>query len=114
MQGRIPLPVISSLRNYLKHGISPGSGIRAVLEGDLFQAARRLDNDSWASLRDLVQFAHHYMPVSSYGDSRLVREWLDNEQLRKESSYQISESLRELDRIEEETTGSPRKEAISQ
>lgn len=108
----IPVTTINSLRNYLRHGISPGDGIKAVLSGELYNAARRLDGDNWAALRELIQFVQCHMPIASYGDRRAIAEWIDSAQLRRDCAFQISEAMRELDELEEATTGSPKKSAV--
>ena len=71
------LSTIEALMRYVKHGILPGSGLKAVLEGDLFQAKRSLDSYNWRCLDDIVDVVQYTLPQASYGSRELVKAWTD-------------------------------------
>lgn len=50
----IPEHIIDALERYTEKGISPGHFLTAVIEGDLFEAIGRADNEN---MRILVQIA---------------------------------------------------------
>lgn len=68
---------IEALMRYVRHGIVPGSGLRAVLEGDLFQAKRSLDSYNWEYLGDIVDVVQYTLPQASYGSREIVKAWVD-------------------------------------
>lgn len=69
--------VIESLIRYVKHGFSPGSGLRAVLENDLFQAKRGLDSQNWRCLEEIVETVQYCLPTSSFGSKKAVNQWME-------------------------------------
>ena len=68
---------IEGLIRYVRFGILPGSGIRAVLEGNLFQAKRSLDSYNWEHLADIVDVVQYTLPQSSYGSREIVKAWIE-------------------------------------
>jgi len=74
----IPMHTLNSLELYVEHGVNPGSGILAVLEGDLFQAFNKLDEENLASLRDLVRLLWNDVPKAFTGDKKSVKAWMEH------------------------------------
>jgi hypothetical protein len=90
--------VIEALMRYVKHGISPGSGLKAVLTGDLFQAKRCLDSYNWERLDDLVDIVQYTLPMSSYGSKEAVKQWETmTETERAANIHNIQHSLQMLE-----------------
>lgn len=68
---------IEALMRYVRHGISPGSGLKSVLEGNLFQAKRSLDSYNWEHLGDIIDVVQYTLPQSCYGSREIVRRWME-------------------------------------
>jgi len=84
---------IEGLMRYVKHGIIPGAGLRAVLEGDLFQAKRSLDSYNWEYLGDIIDVVQYTLPQASYGSREIVKAWInmsDSEREALEATIQHS------------------------
>ncbi len=82
---------------YVKHGIVPGSGLRAVLEGNLFQAKRSLDSYNWEYLGDIIDVIQYTLPRTSYGSREIVKAWIDMPDSEREAiAADIQHSLQML------------------
>lgn len=79
----IPVTTLEALRRYLEYGISPGSGLTAVLEGDLYGAYASLDRDNLASLNEIVSLIRQKFPSASYGSRKSTHDWGKNLELRE-------------------------------
>ena len=64
-----------TMRLYLEHGCDPGSGWRAVLEGDA-RAVVMVDNEMFHDLRTIWRWLRNYAPSESHGSRRQVEEWM--------------------------------------
>lgn len=80
---------IEGLIRYVRFGTNPGSGIRAVLEGDLFQAKRRLDSYNWEHLDDIVDVVQHTLPQASYGSREIVKAWMEMSDSEREAMASV-------------------------
>jgi len=69
---------LGNLELYIEKGIDPGTGLRSVLEGDLFQAYMHLDNDSLAALYNLVKLLWNDVPKVVLGDKGAVKTWMEH------------------------------------
>jgi hypothetical protein len=72
----IPMLTLNNLELYIEKGINPGGGLKAVLEGDLFQAFNKLDKENSEALKDLVMLLWNDVPKICLGDKEAVREWM--------------------------------------
>ena len=79
----IPVGTIEALSRYLEYGISPGSGLTAVLEGDLFGSYANLDKDNLGSLHEIVNLIRQKFPSASYGSRKNTHDWGKNQELRE-------------------------------
>ena len=79
----IPVGTIEALSRYLEYGISPGSGLTAVLEGDLFGSYANLDKDNLGSLHEIVSLIRQKFPSASYGSRKNTHDWGKNLELRE-------------------------------
>jgi hypothetical protein len=78
----IPAITVEALQRYLEHGINPGSGLTAVLEGNLFGAFSTLDEENIRSLREIVEVIGSKFPGDSYGSRFNVENWKKDPGLR--------------------------------
>lgn len=62
--------------DYVRHGIEPGSFLRAMLRNDLKTAVRNADDDNLAALRDYVGFMDGCIPSRCQGNETNYREWI--------------------------------------
>lgn len=65
-------------RDYIEHGVRPGSFLTAVICNDLFKAVVRADyiNKSW--LKDWCLFFYHESPPDCYGSEQVMGAWIKN------------------------------------
>lgn len=61
----------------MAYGLEPGSFVRAVLENDFLKAACHADDFSEQCLKNLALWIIHTMPVSSYGNAKAMKSWMD-------------------------------------
>lgn len=88
---------IEGLIRYVRFGILPGSGIRAVLEGNLYQTKRSLDSYNWECLADIIDVVQYTLPQSSYGSREIVKAWTEmSEQEREAMGATLQHSLQML------------------
>lgn len=92
----IPVGTIEALTRYLEYGISPGSGLTAVLEGDLFGAYASLDRDNLSALNEIVDLIRHRFPSASYGSRKNTHDWGKDSELRDGCSYQTNKVVQHL------------------
>ena len=64
------------MRRYIEERIPTGSFLRAVLENDLYSAARRADLESRRDLYDLCMWLQWNAPKACFGSKQAVAEWL--------------------------------------
>lgn len=72
----IPEHMRAGLVRYILLGIQPGSFLTAALSGDLFEAARRADDDNRAALARYATFLFNYAPVGCFGSAERVSDWI--------------------------------------
>ena len=78
----IPALTLDALQRYLELGINPGSGLTAVLEGNLFVAFNTLDQENLSAISEIVQVIESKFPGDSYGSRWNVKNWSKDEGLR--------------------------------
>jgi len=66
----------NSFRLYIEKGISMGSFGNALLCGDLFEAAARVDFDNAMYIVDIANFVRYSFPSFTFGNRELVNEWI--------------------------------------
>lgn len=72
----IPSHMHNGLARYIVSGRLPGSFLRAVLRGELFEAVGRADDINRERLVDYVIFLHNYAPTGCYGSAEHVSGWV--------------------------------------
>jgi len=72
----IPYHIHDGLKEYLEHGIVPGSFLQAVLTNDLYGAVMRADETNINRLPDYMRFLHNYVDPRAFGNPRNVSEWI--------------------------------------
>jgi hypothetical protein len=68
-----------TIRRYVEGRCDPGSGLRAILEGRLFEAVRKVDNPTRLILGELALWIAQNIPFYCYGSPNHVAAWLRNE-----------------------------------
>lgn len=66
----------SILRNYVEHGLPPGSCYEAILAGDLFDAFKRADLETARALPAIVAWIYNQCPTIACGDRERVKAWI--------------------------------------
>jgi len=72
---RIPEHMRPGLVRYILTGVQPGRFLTAVLEGDLFEALRKADEENAERLRDYGIFLYNYAPAGCFGSAERRMEW---------------------------------------
>ena len=83
----VPEHMRPSVRNYLEHGLYPGSFVEALFANDLAVAIQLADEINFKSLRNLMKFVTLYAPSTSQHSYHNVKTW-------QESQQRISKELR--------------------
>lgn len=71
----IPPRTVGSLARWVFKAIPPGGFVTAVLQGDLFQAVARADDDNRRALVQIVQLISWSIPNGCYAHDDPIREW---------------------------------------
>jgi hypothetical protein len=71
---KLPDCVRGPITRLVERGISPGSGLRMVLERDLM-AVCAVDDDTLAVLPDVVRWLYNEAPPGCWGDAESVDRW---------------------------------------
>lgn len=71
--------LVAALRRYADDHIETGGFLRAVLEGDLYQAVYHADRENLCLCRipEIVFYIRQHLSESSYGSREAVDGWLD-------------------------------------
>lgn len=72
----IPEDTREQIINYVVEGIPPGSFLRAVLAGDLYEAFGLADERNRHAMFDICQFIHECLPLACYRSYQTVDEYL--------------------------------------
>lgn len=72
----LPKHTHHGLRDYVEHGIKPGSFLVAVLCNNLFEAARLADTENRALLANFPMVINRELPTGSFGNHELVNKWI--------------------------------------
>lgn len=67
---------MGALGRYSKDKIEPGGFLRAVLEGDLYNACGRADIENQQRLYHIIRYICSTVPIESYGSPEKVKKWL--------------------------------------
>lgn len=72
----IPEPMRAGVACYVLLGTPPGHFLRAIIEGDFFEACRRADDVNGAALRKYALFLHNYAPGGCFGRADHLADWV--------------------------------------
>jgi len=75
-QQAVPAHTLEAIENYIKHGIPPGSFLRAVLSNQLKEAFSRADDMNIANMYAIVKYLYNEVPGDSWGSPDEVESWL--------------------------------------
>ncbi len=73
---KCPVDLVEGLKRYVDGGIPTGGFLRAVLENDFQQAARRADLMNERKLRQLAYFLDE-LPPACWGSKAKVEAWIE-------------------------------------
>ena len=73
----IPSHMIEGLRNYVEHGIPPGSFLTAVLENDFVDAVGQADQTNLQYLWAWAALLYNELPERSWGSPAKVKAWME-------------------------------------
>lgn len=60
MQIKIPPHIFDALHRYYKFGHQPGSCLRDLLEGRMYESALRADSETRSRFADIIIFVHEF------------------------------------------------------
>ena len=72
----LPEHIRESVRMYIEEKLHPGDFLASVAANNLFEAARRADEENRARLADIASFFWRYAPGPSVGSQANVNAWL--------------------------------------
>ena len=73
----IPRYTKEAIDRYFEQGYPVGDFLWGVLINDLYYAVCHADNNNRHALYDIVLYVQNYLPRCCYGNSQIVRGWLD-------------------------------------
>ena len=68
--------VLAGIERYVNDHEPVGHFLTAVFRNDLFEAVARVDEQSYAALRDIVRYIYNHTPASCWSSPEKVRAWL--------------------------------------
>ena len=71
-----PESTIQTIKDYVNHGLEPGSFVRAVLENNLAMAFAKADIYNERALKQIVTYVFNKIPHNSWGSPEAVENWL--------------------------------------
>lgn len=90
---------LEGLSRYLQYGVDPGSGLRAVLENNLAMSMRCLDQENRAQLYELYSLISNEFPGMAWGSPTRVANWIEREDLRKESGTAVERAVKKIQEL---------------
>lgn len=66
-----------AVKNYLEHGLHPGSFLAALLSNDLKETFARADDENGRAVRKWVIWLWNNAPSQAWGSAQRVVEWCD-------------------------------------
>ena len=72
----LPDYMIGGVVRYVLYGIAPGSFLTAVIDGDLFMALRKADDNNKNALPAYAAFFYNYAPSDCFGSVHRRLEWV--------------------------------------
>lgn len=70
------------MRQWIEHGIRPGSFLMAVLENDLMRAVSNADASNRLALYEWCDWLYNYPPSSCWGSIEKCNAWADHRGLK--------------------------------
>ena len=77
----LPDHMQDAMKNYIEHGIEPGSFLSAVLCNDFMGAVGRADHINRHCLADYAMWLHNYAPPACFGSGEKFVAWLNGRRL---------------------------------
>lgn len=71
----VPRHMRAAVARYVIFGTPPGSFLRAIIEGDYFEASTRADDTNRAGLWGYSMFFHNYAPGGCFGSPAHFSDW---------------------------------------
>jgi len=75
----IPPLVLQGMERYRDEHTPVGGFLTAVMENNLTQAVGLADTNSYAALREIVQWIYWEMPAPAWGSPAKVKAWIAGE-----------------------------------
>jgi hypothetical protein len=72
----VPRYMWPGVARYVLLGVRPGSFLRAIIEGDYFEACRRADDINREALWKYAMFLHNYAPGGCFGSREHLAGWV--------------------------------------
>jgi hypothetical protein len=94
---RVPEHTQDALRNYVEHGLEPGSFLTAVLTNDLFGALGRADYMNKVYLEEICRWIYNEIPADAWGSREAVDLWIERIRLLKSGEYATNTPTTRID-----------------
>jgi len=75
-RGKMPDLLLEALQRYVMEHCHTGSFLHSVLTNNLLMAVSHGDDDSLASLREIIRLLVNEVPSECWGTESKVKEWL--------------------------------------
>lgn len=72
----IPDYMMDGMRNYIEHGVPPGSFLTAVICNDLFEACGHADDTNLRNIPAYCSYFYSEAPPQCWGSSEKMHAWM--------------------------------------
>ena len=83
----VPPRMMASIRRYVEKKHPVGEFLTAVLEGNLFEAMSRADDENMANIPAFTAYLYNEVPSMCYGNKEKVKAWLESGVKEREEAY---------------------------
>lgn len=90
----VPEHTQEAFENYILRGYPPGSFMMAVLCNDFVGAVHKADHINKGALVDIAKWMLNVPPSECWGNSRAVKEWLEDKDKIRSTFYERVEKQR--------------------
>jgi len=72
----IPDRMMEGIERYIKHGISPGHFLTAIITNDLREAVSRADDENIENIPAYVNYFYNVAPAACWGSPEIMDSWI--------------------------------------
>jgi len=79
----IPERMMTAIRRYVEHGVSPGNFLSAVIQNNLSEAVGRADDENLKNIPAFVAYFYNECPMGCWGSPERMEVWINDKQVEK-------------------------------